>query len=83
MTEERADEIRELLRRGLSRRVVAKRFGISSTRVQQIAGAEHMQVRLRTTKTGVTLSSPGASPDELADRVRRALSLAKIEIVES
>jgi len=79
---ERTDEIQELLRQGVSRREIARRLGISSTRVQQLVGSDRMQVKLRVTQRTVSLSSPTATPEQLAERVRRALALAKIDVVE-
>lgn len=80
--QKRADEIRELLRQGLSRREIARRLGISSTRVQQIVGGEHLQVNLSVTDQGVVLSSSGMSADQLAARLRGALALVKIDVIE-
>lgn len=82
MAKERADEVRELLRQGLSRREIARRLGISSSRVQQLVGPDRMQVRLKVTQRTVSLTSPTASPDQVAARVRRALKLAKIDLIE-
>ena len=82
MAQERADEIRELLRQGVSRREIARRLGISSTRVQQLVGLDRMQIRLRVTQRTVSLSSADATPAQVADRVRRALALAKIDVIE-
>lgn len=82
MAKERADEVRELLRQGLSRREIARRLGISSSRVQQLVGPDRMQVRLKVTQRTVSLTSPTASPDQVAERVRRALKLAKIDLIE-
>jgi len=39
-------------------------------------------VRFKVTKRTVSLSSPTASPAQVAERVRRALKLAKIDVIE-
>ena len=82
VAQERADEIRELLRQGVSRREIARRLGISATRVQQLAGPDRMRIQLRVTQRTVSLTSTDASPAQVAERVRRALALAKIDVIE-
>lgn len=81
MAQERVDEVRKLLRQGLSRREIARRLGISS-RVQQLAGPDRVRVRLKVTQRTVSLSSPTVSPAQLAERIRVALKLAKIEVID-
>ena len=82
MAHDRIEEIRTLAGQGLSRRQIASRLGISPTRVQQLLGASRLQVRLKVNARTVSLSSRDASPAELAERIRRALALAKVDIVE-
>lgn len=82
MNDERNEEIDRLLRQGLSRRDIARRLGISPTRVQQLVGSGRMGVLMTVTEQAVELRSPGTTPTHLAERVRRALALAKVDVIE-
>jgi len=78
--EERDAEIRELARQGVPAREIARRVGLSKSRVNQIAGGGRLRVSLRSTRRGLEVVAVGTATAELRARVERAFRLAKIDV---